>query len=152
MENVWQEALKPFLSSSSIHNQCIEHFWRYMWTRCAWYYKHMLTLLEQNGVDDCYISILFIRRCHHICKSMEPASCEKDQWKHTWDQWTCSRWYFQVIRKGTWVCTSILIHNIGNKSWKGSWVYYFNVHFCWFYIVISWVGWFLPLAYQANLL
>jgi hypothetical protein len=50
MENVWQEVLKPFLSGSSIHNQCIEHFWRFMWTHYAWYYKHMLTLLQQNGV------------------------------------------------------------------------------------------------------
>jgi hypothetical protein len=65
---------------------------------------------------------------------MELATCEKDQWKHAWDQWTCSRWYFQVIWNGTHVCTSMLTHNIGNKSWKGSWVYYFNVHFCWFYI------------------
>jgi hypothetical protein len=50
MENVRQEVFKPFFSGSSIHNYHIEHFWRYMWTDCAWYYKHMLTLLEQNGV------------------------------------------------------------------------------------------------------
>jgi len=50
MENVRQEVFKPFLSGFSVHNQHIEHFWRYMWTHCAWYYKHMLTLLEQNGV------------------------------------------------------------------------------------------------------
>jgi hypothetical protein len=50
MENIRQKVYKPFLLGSSIHNHCIEHFWRYMWTHYAWYYKHMLILLEQNGV------------------------------------------------------------------------------------------------------